>query len=98
MSDRDSIVRLTSLMQRQFSAQRFTQFIRYSWYRCGYTKNLEINDDYGEFEHPVRFAFDPEIISQKCSYSPCLKDAFIRCSRCELVLCFDHFYHDFHYC
>ena len=50
--DIDNIIKLQSLVHNQFSAERFVEFIRYSWFASGY---LEERGD--RFSNPVEVLF-----------------------------------------
>jgi hypothetical protein len=93
---RTNIIKLQSLVHNQFSACRFVNFIRYAWHASGYL------DERGErFENPVEYCF-PDDLAEECAKSEngnkCGQGSFLRCAHCELVLCFNHFFVDYHYC
>ena len=89
---RNNIIKLQSLVYFQFSAARFKPFIKYSWYKCGYlTERPE------KFQTPVEFCFD-SINDTECVCHDCLEGQFILCSWCEKLLCFHHFFEEYHYC
>jgi len=88
---RNNILKLQSLTHNQFSSPRFENLFKYSWFACGY---VDIRPD--SFEHPVNFCF--EVNDKICSRLNCINFSFIICNWCKMLLCFDHVYHDFHFC
>lgn len=92
---RDNILVLQSLIHNQFSAKRFKDFIKHAWYRSGY-----ISERGGRFLTPDEFCF-PDDLPDECEGhdegGKCSEGAFIRCAHCESVLCFSHFFIDYHY-
>jgi Tc5 transposase C-terminal domain/DDE superfamily endonuclease len=89
---RDNILKLQSLIHNQFSADRFHSFIKYAWHMCGYVK-----EEGKKFDTPDGYCFANDL-PDECSGGQCQEGSFIRCAHCEKVLCFTHFYLDYHYC
>jgi hypothetical protein len=94
---RDNILKIQSITHNQFSASRFKNFIKYAWFKAGY-----IDQRPEAHVTPVQYCFEMDIFEQNCQKligdGVCEVATFIRCSHCELRLCFSHFYFDFHYC
>jgi hypothetical protein len=90
ISERNNIIRLTSLNHNQLSSEVFRQMIQYAWYASGYTDNHP-----GAFKTvtEVCFSFDAAI----CSTPSCDAAPFICCSWCHEPLCFTHFFLDYHF-
>ena len=84
---RDSIIILQSLIHNQFSSPRFKPFLRQSWIKAGYLAGPE------PFVHPVDFCFK---IPLNCSEQNCGQLSLIRCSHCEKILFFNHFFISYH--
>jgi Tc5 transposase C-terminal domain len=91
MFDRDSILRLQSLVHLQFSSPRYVNFIRYSWFLSGYS-----SAEPPVFYSPTEFSFSSEFFDEGCSV--CDSSQLLRCGWCKSMLCFDHFFTDFHDC
>lgn len=90
LSSRDNIIKMTSLVHNQLSAPAYKTMIKYAWHASGYLEKHP-----GEFKtvKDVAFAFTNSMCSvPKCNISP-----FIQCSHCSHVLCFQHFFTDFHF-
>jgi hypothetical protein len=88
---RDNILKLQSLVHNQFSAERFVEFTRHSWRMAGYV------EEQGErFMTPNCYCFAGDL-PDECGCGGCQEGSFIRCAHCEEVLCFTHFYSDYHY-
>jgi Tc5 transposase C-terminal domain len=92
---RDNILKLQSLVHNQFSAERFVDFTKHSWRMAGYVeekgeRNIE------RFTTPTEFCF-PGNLPDECGRGGCPEGSFIKCAHCEVVLCFGHFFTDYHY-
>src|ERR1043166_5260556 len=74
---RDNIIKLQSLVHTQVSAPRFKNFIKYSWYKCGY-----LNEKPEAFLTPTEYCFGVSV-TQECSAEGCDRFVFIKCSLCE---------------
>jgi Tc5 transposase C-terminal domain/DDE superfamily endonuclease len=88
---RDNILKLQSLVHNQFSAERFAEFIRYSWFAAGYHTGRGAT-----FTTPNAYCF-PDDLPDACRMRGCQDGSFIRCAHCKLTLCFAHFFDEFHY-
>ena len=90
ISERNNIIRLTSLTHNQLSSEVFRKMIQYAWYASGYTDNHP-----GSFKTvaEVCFSFDATI----CAVSSCDASPFISCSWCNKSLCFNHFFLNYHF-
>lgn len=90
ISVRKNMATLLSLIHHQFTAPRFKDYIRYSWFKCGYYSN-----------RPDKFMTPPQYCLQKYpanSRCDCNEICFVRCAFCEKFLCFKHFVEDYHLC
>lgn len=89
---RDNILKMISLVYGQFACGRFQRFLQYPWFAAGY-----LNQHPGKFETPLQFCF-PLSLKSTCEDAVCTEPPFIRCAKCELEYCFDHFVISFHQC
>lgn len=86
---RNTILKMQSLIHRQLCAPVFRSVFRYAWYRSGYT-----SDRPEHYEHPVKYCFDAgELLCSLCQSA-----RFLTCSWCQSSLCFEHFYTAIHNC
>ena len=90
LSDRDAIIKLVSLVYSQISAPIFRKMIQYSWYATGYADNHP-----GDFVNVIEAYFS--VKHAPCDADECASLGFICCAWCRDVLCFSHFYVDYHY-
>jgi hypothetical protein len=81
---------LLSLTLKQFSAPRFTDFLKYAFHKSHYYR-----DRPAPFETPSGFCFRSFEIGSKCQ---CGKLCFIRCAYCLNYLCYDHYITAIHNC
>lgn len=88
---RNNIIRLQSLVHNQFSAPRYKDLFKYSWFKSGY-----LIERPQQFENPVQFAFS-DSSSATCEIDGCKNIAVVRCSWCRKSLCLHHFFHDYHF-
>lgn len=85
LSVRKNLLCILDLTHNQFKAPRYMEFLKYSWYRSGYFT-----------EHPTVFDTPVQYCLQFKGYTKCERDncrvnyCFMRCSYCELHLCFTH--------
>ena len=89
MYTRDNRLKLQSVVHHQFSSPKFTDLIRYAWYKPGYLKEKP-----QKFVTPVKYSFSSSI--ENCM--ECDSCHFMRCAWCEEFVCFHHFFVDYHYC
>jgi hypothetical protein len=89
---RNNILKLQSLVHNQFSSTKFVNLFKYLWFASEYTDNHP-----GKFENPVEYCYNVQ--DKKCSRIDlsCNSASFIICSWCEQLLCFEHFFIDFHF-
>ena len=89
ISQRNNIIKLTSLSYNQLCSIKFAPMIRYSWFRAGY-----LTQDPGPFQtvDQVCFQFQP----YHCDRNQCNNISLIQCSFCEDVLCFYRFFVVYH--
>lgn len=92
LHQRNHVIKMQSLIHNQLSAPKFQNLFAYAWYKSGY---LDIRP--GRFEHPVAFAFTADDAGYRPVCSVCGKKGFIKCAKCDQVLCFQHFYEEYHF-
>jgi len=86
---RNNIIKLQSLIHNQFSSYRFSNLLKYAWYKSGY-----LSEKPPAFETPVDFCFkDCAPICDLCSNT-----AIIKCAWCKKSLCMKQFFMNYHYC
>lgn len=90
LAQRNSIIKMNSLAYNQLSSKVFKPMIQYAWFRSGYLIN-----DPGDFKNVKSVCFDFKNYS--CDVDRCDESTFIRCSWCQKVLCFSHFFIDYHF-
>ena len=73
---------LISLTHRQFTSQRFTEFIRYAWYKAGF-----YDDHPATYLTPNQYCLKEYPANSRCK---CGQLCFIRCAFCTDFLCFGH--------
>lgn len=91
LSQRNNIIKMNSLVYNQLSSPRFNLMLKYAWYQSGYLKQNP-----GVFENvkEVCFSFKESYCQmQQCDDSL----PFIKCSHCNIVLCFEHFFIRYHF-
>lgn len=90
LHERNNIIKIQSLTHNQFSSPRFQNVFKYAWYKSGY-----LTEKPARFETPVDFSlhFKEEPICSVCG-----EIAIMRCGWCKKLLCFQHFFIDYHYC
>ena len=89
LSKRDNILKLYSLTMHQFQAECFVDMIKYSFFKAGY-----ILERPPRFETPATVCF-PRIFENCQKYiegEQCNALFFIRCARCQMYLCLEHFF------
>jgi hypothetical protein len=86
LKERNNIIKLHSLIHNQLSAPSFQPMIKYSWYKAGYFEQHP-----GRFKNVKETCFSFNEFSCNFSRSICSEGAFIQCSWCDLILCFQHF-------
>lgn len=90
MITRDNIIRLVSLTHSQMSAEIFRDLIGYAWYASGY-----VDSHPGVFKTVDEVCFD--INADSCQVTNCDQSPFICCSWCNKILCFNHFFIEYHF-
>lgn len=81
---RENILQILDMLYHQCKADRFDNFLKYSWYRAGY-----IEEHPPEFETPVQYCLQYKGYA-KCEADLCSKFCFLRCAHCILHFCFEH--------
>jgi len=89
LAQRNNIIRLQSLIHNQVSAPIFIPMIRYAWFKGGYT-----NIDPRPFQTVTEVCF--KFKQDYCDIASCEQYAFIRCSYCNQILCFEDFFVNYH--
>lgn len=89
ISQRNNTLKLISLILDQFESPRYVAFWRYSWYKAGL-----IDERPDHFDNPVQFGF--ATLALICSR--CENLNMIKCSWCKDILCFQHFFTEYHVC
>ena len=89
MSDRNTITKLHSLIHNQLSSIKFSNMIKYAWWKSTYP--ISKPDKFSNVKQ-ICFSF----IYKQCQIDNCQETAFICCSHCEYKLCFTHFFITFH--
>ncbi|CAF2838549.1 unnamed protein product, partial [Rotaria sp. Silwood2] len=89
LSQRDNIIKLTSLCYNQMCSKKFTPMHQYSWYNGGY-----LSKSPGSFQNVEELCFRFQDYS--CNKKQCNNIPLIQCSFCEKVLCFYHFFVLYH--
>ena len=80
LAQRNNIIRLRSLIHHRWS---FFRMIRYAWFKCG-----NINTDLRSFQTAMEACF--KFKKGHCDTSSSKEFAFIRCSYCGKIVCFQH--------
>ena len=89
LSQRNNIIKLTSLCYNQMCSRKFIPMHRYSWFKGGY---IEKNPGAYQNVEEVCFRFrDYDCHEDHCNGIP-----LIQCSFCEKVLCFYHLFELYH--
>lgn len=86
LSERNNIIKLTSLSYNQLCSKKFSMMNRYSWFKGGYLENNP-----GSYQNVEETCFRFQDCS--CHELHCNNISLIQCSFCEKVLCFYHFFY-----
>jgi len=86
---RDRELKKHALIHNQLCAEQFRPLFRHAWCKAGY-----FDEHVGQFPRPVEVCFKG--LGTECCKIECDGKPFMRCSHCSEVLCFQHFYEDFH--
>ena len=89
LSQRNNIIKLTSLCYNQMCSNKFTPMHRYSWYKDSYLAKSP-----GSFQNVEELCLRFQDYS--CNKKQCNNIPLIQCSFCEKVLCFYHFFVLYH--
>lgn len=84
LAKRENLLSLVDMLWYQFTAPRFRNFLKYSWFRAGY-----IPEHPPEFQTPVQFCLDIKGYV-KCEEDFCLRYCFMKCAHCGKHYCFPH--------
>ena len=87
LRSRDAIIKLHTLVHNQLSSSSpvFRPMMSFSWSKCGYIPQV-----YENFSNVIGVCFS--FAAHNCSDANCGEDAFICCSHCQKILCFEHFF------
>ena len=83
-----NIITMHSLIYDQLSSPKFNQMWRYSWYKSGYL------DENPGITNVLENCFS--YVEYNCEAEECGEISFIRCSHCEMSICFYHFFIRYH--
>lgn len=86
---RNDTLKIQCLTHFTLSAPVFKNMIRYSWIKSGL---VDIDKHYFENVRDVCFNFK----ETECMHMECAEKAFVKCSWCRLVICFDCFFNKVH--
>jgi hypothetical protein len=92
LHDRDTNLRLISLVVNQFQAPRFKKFLMYAWKKAGY-----VDEHPGRFMDPTEYCYH-SLSKDSCMFVDCDLDVFVKCAHCEMEMCFEHFFIKNHFC
>jgi hypothetical protein len=88
---RTNFIKLQSLAHFQFSAERFSNMIKYAFYKVGI---LDIEPD--PFQTPAQYCLDNA--DGNCAHEDCTTCAFMTCAHCEESFCYAHAIIELHMC
>lgn len=90
LRNRDSVIKLQSLVYNQLSSPIFRPMISFAWSKCGYIPRQHSN-----FSNVIELCFSFE--DNNCPIKHCQESPFINCSHCRQLLCFEHFFLAYHF-
>jgi hypothetical protein len=93
LSKRENIAILLNQVLHQCAAPRFRNFVRYSFFRSGYTQERP-----PAFKTPPQYCLNSYSAGEVCDEEDCKDKTMIRCAYCESCLCFKHFLMEMHRC
>jgi hypothetical protein len=79
---RDNVLKIQSIAHNQFSAPKFVNLIKYSWFKAGYI------DERFNYITPLEYCFSN--MSETCHL--CEKFPFTKCAWCDHSFCLNHFF------
>ena len=82
LAKRENILNILDMMWYQFKAPVFENFLKYSWFRAGFS-----DEHPSEFETPVQYCFGYKGYT-KCESDFCVNLCFLRCAHCGQHFCF----------
>lgn len=84
ISQRSNLLSILDMIWYHCKAPRFTNFLKYAWFRAGYTEEHP-----PEFDTPAQFClnFNGYV---KCEEDNCINFCFLRCAYCGIHFCFHH--------
>lgn len=87
---RNFIINIHSIVYNQFSSPAFIPMVKYAWYSSGFIEEKPV------FKNASEVLFDIIDFNTKCNKLNCLQIPFMKCSFCEEIYCFNHFFIDKH--
>lgn len=87
IASREDAIKLHSLILHQLSAPVFIPMIKYAWFAS------KLSSDRSIFLNVNEVCFPTSLLKTKCA---CQKVGFVKCSWCEIVLCFNCFFYVYH--
>lgn len=87
---RNNIIKMQSLIHNQMQSPLFHRMLKYSWYKSGYCDNGPES-----FDTIQDICFNFEEV--ECHVNNCKAMAFIKCSFCRYLFCFNHFFVNYHF-
>ena len=93
LSIRVNLAKILSFTHRQFTAPRFSDFLKYSWFKAGY---VDYRPD--QFLTPVQYCFDSYNVASDETKCGCGDFPFMKCAFCENFFCFTHSITTVHTC
>ena len=88
---RQNIINMQSLIYDQLQSSKFKKMIEYAWFKPGY-----IEKNPCPFQNVTEVCFSN--LGEICEYGDeaCMEWPFIKCSHCDVILCIQHFFTNFH--
>lgn len=80
---RENLLSILDMIWYQCKAPRFESFLKYAWYRAGYTQEHP-----PEFKTPAQFCLGVKGYMQ-CEGESCTKFCSLKCGHCERLFCFN---------
>nr|pir hypothetical protein F30F8.4 - Caenorhabditis elegans [Caenorhabditis elegans] len=88
IAQRNNAICMVSVLYHQISAEHFRPFLQHCWKKAGYVGAA--NTSSTPFLTPAQYCIDhgDTVI---CYHTGCNHLGFIRCARCKMFVCFNHF-------
>lgn len=91
ITTRNNCIKLQSILRNQFGAPVFKPMIKYSWFSAGLSEDKPLFQSVKE----ACFTFE-KTDSIKCEQN-CGENRFVKCAICRKILCYNCFFHDYHF-